>query len=231
MRLFPQRVGTDGQGRIDLKLLRECLHYNRPVVLVLNCGTHFSGAVDDIDGAVEVLNRGRMPYHVHVDAALGGLLPFAAGELFKHGIHSASVSGHKMPGCPIPCGVYLSRQVQAPTVDYIGSRDATALGSRPGWSALALWLALQHHGREGFARMARDCMMRADGLWIKLFGMDYPCRRADHSIMVVLRKPGEALCKKWQLACEGEWAHVVAMPHVTDEMLDEFVGDLKGEQR
>jgi histidine decarboxylase len=32
--------------------------------------------------------------------------------------------------------------------------------------------------------------------------------------------------RKWQLACEGEIAHVVVMPNIDIDKLEEFVADL-----
>jgi histidine decarboxylase len=46
-------------------------------------------------------------------------------------------------------------------------------------------------------------------------------------VQVVFERPREeALVRKWQLVCEGDIAHVVVMPHVTPDMLREFVSDL-----
>jgi histidine decarboxylase len=44
---------------------------------------------------------------------------------------------------------------------------------------------------------------------------------------VVFERPlEEAFVRKWQLACEGDIAHVVVMPNVDIEKLEEFVADL-----
>ena len=64
--------------------------------------------------------------YIHCDGALAGmLLPFhyqtntRSHEYhisFKHGIDSISVSGHKMLGCPMPCGVVITRKVSIDTM-------------------------------------------------------------------------------------------------------------------
>ncbi len=47
------------------------------------------------------------------------------------------------------------------------------------------------------------------------------------SSTVVFERPREeAFVRKWQLACEGEVAHVVVMPNVHMAILEEFVADL-----
>lgn len=43
---------------------------------------------------------------------------------------------------------------------------------------------------------------------------------------VVFERPKEeAFVRKWQLACEGDIAHVVVMPNITLNKLEEFVQD------
>jgi histidine decarboxylase len=53
------------------------------------------------------------------------------------------MSGHKFPGTPWPCGVYMSRhkyQLYPPSAPmYIGSMDSTLSGSRNGLSPIVMW--------------------------------------------------------------------------------------------
>jgi predicted HAD superfamily phosphohydrolase YqeG len=59
----------------------------------------------------------------------------------------------------------------------------------------------------------------------KVAGMT--CRLNDLSSTVVLERPMEdAFVKRWQLACEEDIAHVVVMPNVTREKIDQFVKEL-----
>jgi histidine decarboxylase len=47
------------------------------------------------------------------------------------------------------------------------------------------------------------------------------------SSTVVFERPAEeAFVRKWQLACEGEIAHVVVMPNIDEAKLRRFVDDL-----
>lgn len=47
------------------------------------------------------------------------------------------------------------------------------------------------------------------------------------SSTVVFERPREeAFVRKWQLACEGDLAHVVVMPNIGIPQLEEFVQDL-----
>ena len=44
--------------------------------------------------------------------------------------------------------------------------------------------------------------------------------------MVLERPAHEPFVQKWQLACEGDIAHVVVMPNVTPAKVDTFVAEL-----
>ena len=51
--------------------------------------------------------------------------------------------------------------------------------------------------------------------------------RNPDTLTVNIPKPGEALLKKWQLASGKEWAHIICMPGMQKEQIDEFVKDLE----
>ena len=46
------------------------------------------------------------------------------------------------------------------------------------------------------------------------------------STVVFERPTEESFVKKWQLACQGDIAHVVVMPNITVDKLEAFVQDL-----
>lgn len=46
------------------------------------------------------------------------------------------------------------------------------------------------------------------------------------STVVFERPQEEAFIRKWQLACEGDIAHVVVMPNITVSKLEKFVHEL-----
>ena len=69
---------------------------------------------------------------------------------FKKPIGSVTVSGHKFLGCPIPCGIAITRleyiNALSKNVEIIASRDATITGSRCGHAPIFLWYALKKRG-------------------------------------------------------------------------------------
>lgn len=46
------------------------------------------------------------------------------------------------------------------------------------------------------------------------------------SNIVVLKRPPDRLIRRWQLATQGPWSHIVLMPHVREVTIDQFVNEL-----
>merc|ERR1712176_419620 len=174
--------------------------------------------------------------HIHCDGALFAMMmPFVdyAPEIsFQKPIDSIAVSGHKMLGCPMPCGIALARKEHVKKVeqhiDYVNSGDTTIMGSRNGQAALYLWYSLRKKGVAGIKRDVVHCMETAQYLRDKITGAGLSCRLNDLSYTVVLERPiDDTLIKRWQLACEEDIAHVVVMPNVTERKIDQFVSELE----
>ena len=61
----------------------------------------------------------------------------------------------------------------------------------------------------------------------KLNSVGFACRLNDLSCTVILERPlDDKFIKRWQLACEEDIAHVVVMPNITEEKIDQFVEEL-----
>eukprot|EP00050_Salpingoeca_kvevrii_P014416 m.35919 g.35919 ORF g.35919 m.35919 type:complete len:419 (+) comp5751_c0_seq1:310-1566(+) len=242
LELIDSQVG----GQINYEHLKERLTANKdkPAIVSINAGTTVKGAVDDMHRVMDILAEVGIPrekYYLHCDGALAGLLlPFRDGGYkisFKHGLDSISVSGHKMLGCPMPCGVVITRKEHmerfSSTVEYLNSNDTTIMGSRNGQASLAMWYALQRkNGYEGLAADAEVCYKNAKFLYNLFDSNNIACLLNPYSTTVVFEKPSEEVVKKWQLACTGNIAHVVVMPSVSSEKLqkffDEYLADHKG---
>ena len=178
---LPSAVPSHPDGDIDLRALEEIarpiVKAGHPILLILNYGTTFKGAYDDVAGAVAVIRRlygkdfdrvvcdkndnlvdRRTRAWFHVDGALGAAFapylrgtPYALPEFdFTCGVHSIVTSAHKWMGAPWPCGVYMTKrdyQLLPKAVDYIGSVDSTFSGSRNGLSSVLIWSYLARTGR------------------------------------------------------------------------------------
>jgi len=240
-RMDAKSIPTLGSGEIDYDALAAEISQNkdRPVIINVNIGTTVKGAVDNLDRILRILNSLGIPrerYHIHCDGALFAMMlpfvDFAPSVSFEKPIDSIAVSGHKMLGCPMPCGIALTRKEHVKKVeqriDYLNSVDTTIMGSRNGQAALYLWYSLRKKGMEGIKQDVVHCMETAMYLRDKMTDAGLTCRLNDLSSTVVLERPlDDALIKRWQLACEDDIAHVVVMPNVTKEKIDLFVEELE----
>lgn len=50
--------------------------------------------------------------------------------------------------------------------------------------------------------------------------------RNPFAITVVIPRPPDPILAKWQIAVHEDCAHVIVMPHITKEKIDELVEDI-----
>jgi histidine decarboxylase len=238
-RMDAEKIDTLESGEIDYAHLTARLEANkdRPAILNVNIGTTVKGAVDDLDRILDILastGYTQDRFYIHCDGALFGMMmPFikeAPMVTFRKPIGSVSVSGHKFLGAPVPCGVVITRlsyvMALSSDVEYLNSRDATIMGSRNGHAPIYLWYTLTLKGYEGIRLDVEQCMRNAAILKVMLEAAGIKTMLNELSNTVVFERPKEeAFVRKWQLACEGEIAHVVVMPNITLDKLEEFVQD------
>lgn len=224
-------------GEMDCAALAEIArglrHY--PAIVSANIGTTMKGGIDSVRGIESALDEvGIVDRYIHCDAALfGPMLPFLEGSpAFDFSIPtvgSIAISGHKFLGSPIPCGLVLARHSLvrnvAARVSYIHSRDATLSGSRDGFSVIVLWQALKRLGMEGLRVLARECRELTEYA-VACLGHTHDAWANPFSNIVVFQRPSDTLVRRWQLAAEGDLAHLVIMPGVTRSMIDDFVREL-----
>ena len=227
---------SQANGEIDYTDLRETLriHRDAPPIIFANIGTTMKGAIDNIATIRGILeDLAITAAYIHADAALSGMiLPFVAEPQpwnFAAGADSISISGHKLLGSPLPCGVVLARKKNvdriARSIEYIGALDTTISGSRSAIGPLFLWYRLRTLGRDGITAMVRgslECAAYAvDAL--KAHGID--AWRNENSVTVVFPRPPEAVMKKWIIAPKRGIGHLITMPHVKKDIVDEFAAD------
>jgi histidine decarboxylase len=223
-------------GELDYTDLRETLRIHRdvPPIIFANIGTTMKGAVDSLAKIRAVLDDLAITNaYIHADAALSGMiLPFVDDPQpwdFAAGADSIAISGHKMLGSPLPSGVVLARKSHvdriARSIEYIGALDTTISGSRSAFGPLFLWYRLRTLGREGLkALVHRSLALAAYGVEaLRARGID--AWRNENSVTVVFPRPPESVMKKWIIAPRGRIGHIITMPHMTEDIIDEFVAD------
>jgi len=229
-------IKSQPDGQMDYADLRETLRIHRdvPPILFCNIGTTMKGAVDDVSLIRALLEDLAIPNaYIHADAALSGMiLPFVEAPQpwnFAAGADSISISGHKMLGAPVPCGVVIARKAHVDrisrSIEYIGALDTTIAGSRSGLAPLMLWHRLRTLGEQGMREIVEGCLQRAEMAVQKLQSQGIPAWRHANSITVVFPRPPKSMMEKWIIAPKKDIGHLIVMPHVTTEMLEEFIED------
>ena len=242
MRFIP----TNQMGQLDVAAFEKVLDPERPALVVIAMGTTFKGAIDD-QQAIDKVLQGKKPIAVyrHLDAALfGGYLPFSEhAELVnrsKTHFDSIAVSGHKFFGLDEPMGIFitsndvLSRQNPF-KVPYLNEAVPTITCSRSALGALKFWWKITKTGQDGYSRQAAAILHNADYLKKQLDAIHYPAWKNDYSNTVFFRRPSQWIMDKWGLAPDedprlgGKLAHDVVMQHVSREILDVFITDIKND--
>lgn len=211
------------------------------------------------EGGNDLVDR-RTGYWIHVDGALGATYaPFLEKAIEAKRISDRNVrlpkfdfripevcsivaSGHKYPGSPWPCGVFMTKanlQMQPPPQPaVIGSPDTTFGGSRNAFSPLIMWDFLARHSEQAQVDMivkAEDLADYAERELRKL-GTNWAVARSPLALSVRFRQPPREIVEKYSLATvplrngKGEvehFAHLYVMPHVTKEIVDSLVADLR----
>jgi histidine decarboxylase len=240
LRMPSVTVRATRTGEIDYDDLRGVLAQRRelPAIIVANIGTTMTEAVDDVATIRRVLRDLAVDQHyIHADAALAGI-PLAVADvplgfgLAPGGAHSVTVSGHKFIGSPIPYGVLLTHRstrnrIVRPST-YTGVPDVTISGSRSGLAPLLLWVRLHQLGwADGLAKRAMAAREVAEYAVQRLRKIGWVAWRHPLAFTVVLQTPPAEVRARWPLATHDGVSHLITMPGVTAEQIDQFVDALR----
>ncbi|WXL25986.1 histidine decarboxylase [Ectopseudomonas mendocina] len=245
LRIKSQAVKSQANGEMDYDdlMLKISANQERHPILFANIGTTMRGAVDNIAIIQQRLAQAgiaRQDYYLHADAALSGMiLPFVEAPQpysFADGIDSICVSGHKMIGSPIPCGIVVARRSNVERisveVDYIAAQDKTISGSRNGHTPLMMWTALRSQTQAQWRERVQHCLNMAQYAVARMQQAGIAAWRHDNSITVVFPRPSQAIAKAFGLATSGNEAHLITTPHhrkpdLIDTLIDAVIADRK----
>ena len=229
-------VHSQDNGEMDYDDLRTAILRNQghPALIIANIGSTMKGAVDDLGRIRSVIEETAPPRaYIHADAALSGMiLPFVNDPQpfgFDSGIDSFAVSGHNMIGSPLPCGIVLTRRAYATQIsgaaEYVGVMDTTLLGSRSAFAPMIIWYGLNRFGSDGYRKIVAGMLDTAEYAVERFKASGIPAWRTRNSPIVVFPRPSPYVLFQWQLAPLGDITHLVTMPHVTREIIDQVMAD------
>lgn len=179
---YLRKIPTDGQFRIDLRALRDCIADDRgaglePFCVIGTAGTVNTGAIDDLDELATLCTAESIWFHV--DGAFGALCVFSEElrSLVK-GIDRAdsiAFDFHKWMHVPYDAGCILvrngdlHRSAFSMRPSYLGNLPRGLAGGEywpcdfgpelsRGFRALKIWFALKEHGTHRFGQLiAQNC--------------------------------------------------------------------------
>lgn len=235
-------IRSQENGEIDYEDLQHTIRMNRhmPAIIIANIGTTMTEARDDVKKIKAILKDLAISNsYIHADGALSGsysafLNPRPAFD-FADGADSIAISGHKFIGSPMPCGVVVVKKSHrdriARSIEYVGSMDTTITGSRNGLSPLFLWYTIKKWGAEGLKQRALHSLDVAAYAVARLKEVGVDAWRNPNSITVVFAAPADHIIEKWQLASESGWSHIICMPNVTRQQIDDLVSEISDSRR
>ena len=230
---------------------------NYPALVVATIGTTFKGAIDNVDHIRDVLTGYQSYVHLDAALFGGYLPhTLGAGQVqYKSNNNSSisryesiAVSCHKFFGFPAPAGLFISAQSvfdkfntfysRIHNPEYIGHVPGTITCSRDSVKPAEFYF---FSSDSMFDTQKKDAHSVLENTAYLLDNMHhhlpiFSANRVNNlSNTIYFRKPGDTIVKKYTLATmhlniNGErkpYAHVVVMPHVSRNILDEFLSDLE----
>ena len=242
-------VDLDDNYRASVDSVEDNLSENT-VAIVGVAGTTELGLIDPIEDLAKIATQNDV--YLHVDAAFGGFsIPFLNDmgydlpnfDFSIKGVSSITVDPHKMGLAPIPSGGILFREkkfldaiaIESP---YLTSKEQhTIVGTRLGAPAAATWAIMQHMGREGYSKLANECMVNTYFLADALKKEDFELVTAPELNILAFNHPKIATDDLAQLLEEDGWMvsssshpkaiRIVLMGHINHLHLIEFLATLR----
>jgi len=209
-------------------------------IVVVNMGTTMFGSVDDVETYTLTLNKYKLHYKLHIDAAYGGFVyPFSNRESnlnFENpAVSSITIDAHKMLQAPYGTGIFICRKglienVLTKEAEYVEGMDITLCGSRPGYTAVAVWMILATYGPYGWQEKVNKLLNRTEWLCRRLDELSIKYYREPHMNIVTVKAEyvPKRIAEKFDLVPQkhnpdNKWYKIVLMDHVETEDLEQFL--------
>ena len=206
------------------------------------------GSIDPIPDLSEICRDENI--FLHIDAAFGGfIIPFLKElkydipdfDFSLKGVSSISVDVHKMGCSVIPLGVLFVRErkwldeisVKTP---YISSeKQVGILATRSGGPVAAAYAVTKYLGREGYKNLVKKCMDTTKYTEKKIndIGLSLVVKPTMNVLGIKLKNPSKVVHKLTELGWKVNKmdrlssVRIVLMPHITKEIIDNFIPDLE----
>lgn len=248
--LHPLKMAVNPKNRqIDALKLTQLVDQGKKqgikyFIVICNLSTTMFGSIDEIEPIVKILDAKKLSFKLHVDAAFGGFIypftnPKSNHNFANPRVSSISIDGHKMLQTPYGTGIFLIRKgfmqyVTNKNAQYVPGLDYTLCGSRSGANAIVIWMQLMNYGSQGWTDKMADLIQRTNYLCQELDNMNIEYYRNPYINIVTIKanQVSSELASKYELVADSYeqfplWWKIVVMDHVTIDILNEFIMDLK----
>ena len=240
-------VPLNKEYHVDANAVKKKINEKTAAVVGIAGSTEL-GTIDPIPELSEICHDRNI--FLHIDAAFGGfVIPFLKKldynvpdfDFKLECVSTISIDSHKMGYSAIPLGTLVMRDkkwleeisVESP---YISSnKQAGILGTRSGGPIAAAYAVSKILGIDGYKKLVKECMETTQYTEerIREIGLSLAVKPSMNVIGVKLKHLTEIVDK----LLENRWRvnkidrisciRIVLMPHVTKEIIDEFIPDLK----
>ena len=246
MGLKPVEIDLNEEFQMDVDTVENKLS-DKTMAVVGVAGTTELGVIDPIKKLSELCNEN---YFFHVDAAFGGfVIPFLKElgyEMPKfdfelEGVNTITIDPHKMGLSTIPSGAILIRErehadnisVESPYLTI--AKHATLSGTRNSAAVASTYAVMKLLGRDGYKNVVKRCMDSTNYLVNRLneIGLNTVIKPVMNVVGIEMKHPYkikkmlDKIGWKLSLAHCPKCLRIVVMPHVTKNVIDNFIPDLK----
>jgi tyrosine decarboxylase/aspartate 1-decarboxylase len=231
---------------IDITKVKEKINKNT-IAIVGIAGSTELGTIDAIPDLSKICLDENI--FLHIDAAFGGyVIPFLKElgydatdfDFSLKGVSSISIDAHKMGASAIPLGTLIIRDkkwldkisVETP---YISQKRQTGLlATRSGGPIAAAYAVAKYLGRKGYKDLVKGCMNTTKYTVNKIndLGLSLVVKPSMNVLGIKLKNPLKVVIKLKELGWRVNKMdrlsaiRIVLMPHVTKEIIDNFILDL-----
>ncbi|MCX8172047.1 MAG: tyrosine decarboxylase MfnA [Archaeoglobaceae archaeon] len=238
-----RRANVDEDYRVDLAEVEELVD-EKTVAIVGIAGTTELGQIDPIVELSKFAKEKNIP--LHVDAAFGGLvIPFMDNpypfDFSNEGVTSITLDPHKMGMATIPAGGIIFRdenflkalEVETP---YLTSKmQFTLTGTRPGTGVASAYAVLKGLGFKGMREIVKMCLKNTKILLEEMSSLGFePVIEPVMNVVAFKTERAEKIKqelyrRRWVISSirEPKAIRFVVMPHVTEEVIKNFIGEFK----
>ena len=245
MKLVPIPLNKDYV--IDISALKKKISKETAVIVGVAGSTEL-GTIDPIPELSELCIDENI--FLHIDAAFGGfVIPFLKKLAYDvqdfdfklKGVSSISIDAHKMGYSSIPLGALIIRnkkwldEISVETPYISSKKQAGILATRSGGPVAAAYAVTKYLGMKGYNSIIKNCMnnTKYTEKRIKDIGLNLVIEPTMNVLGIKLRNPAKVTRKLteygWKVNKMDRLSaiRIVLMPHVTKEIIDDFIPDLE----